>query len=313
MRVLCFIVVMAVGFIFPVGNAPPAVAAESCQQLVEQFNDAINAGHDNDAQRIVDAIATTSLCGRYQVAAQRRLSAFRLSEVNSMMARGVPIDDYENLLTAADRPQVLWQAAATVGEVRFGQRKFADAALAFDRAIEIVKNELLTPISPSKFDIETLFQRGMRARLLLANSANSIVETSRNTRDGMLGGIYSPLVRGIVIHQVVAPVTFEYAKTTFTKVGEIAARELLSAMREQMPAHVTLIGHTDIRGSTETNTKLSHDRADAVAAFLRENGINASFETVGKGATEPVSVPDTYGLSEEEIYALNRRVEWRRE
>jgi len=38
-----------------------------------------------------------------------------------------------------------------------------------------------------------------------------------------------------------------------------------------------------------------------------------TIETEGKGANEPMRLSDSSGLSDEDIYALNRRVEWRRE
>ena len=47
-----------------------------------------------------------------------------------MMARGRPSADYERLMTDAERPEVLWQASATMGEVRFGERRFVEAAMA---------------------------------------------------------------------------------------------------------------------------------------------------------------------------------------
>jgi hypothetical protein len=46
---------------------------------------------------------------------------------------------------------------------------------------------------------------------------------------------------------------------------------------------------------------------------LRENGINVPVETEGKGSNEPIHLSDTSGLSQDDIYALNRRVEWRRD
>jgi outer membrane protein OmpA-like peptidoglycan-associated protein len=289
----------------------------NCEQLVEQFNEAVDTGSEESAQQLVDSIATTAMCSAYQVAAQRRLSAFRLATVNALMARDVPLERYERLLISADRPDVLWQAAATLAEVRFGQKRFADAALGFDRAIEIIKNERLTPLAPSRSDIENLFERAAQVRLLLAHStANDrragFVETSRNSGD-MLGGIYSPSVRSIIVHSIIVPITFEYRTTTFTSAGEAAARELLAAMKQQQPQRATLVGHTDIRGSAEFNIKLSRDRADAVAHFLKTNGVVTSFETIGRGATEPLNLPNGFGLSQDEIYALNRRVEWLRE
>ena len=66
------------------------------------------------------------------------------------------------------------------------------------------------------------------------------------------------------------------------------------------------------RGNIHTMDRTA-PRAEAVATFLRENGINAVVGTDGKGASEPIRLPDTSGLTQEDIYALNRRVEWRRD
>jgi outer membrane protein OmpA-like peptidoglycan-associated protein len=300
-----------------VGNGAPARAAD-CSQLVDEFNRAVDAGREAEAQLLTDRVAMDAQCGRFQIAVQRRLAAFRLAAVQFLMARGRPSADYERLLTDAERSEVLWQASATMGEVRFGERRFVDAAMAFDRAIEIVKNETRTPIAPSKFEIEGLVDRAGQARLLAANLASAnenggFVKTARDQRDGRLGGIYSPSVRGIVPRAIPVPITFDYAKTSFTGVGKEAAQELLSAIKEQKPDRIKLVGHTDVRGSAETNMSLSNARAEAVAAFLRENGVDASVETVGKGANEPIKLNDTSGLTQEDMYSLNRRVEWRRE
>jgi outer membrane protein OmpA-like peptidoglycan-associated protein len=306
---------MALGIIGP--GVGPSHAA-NCQQLVDAFNAAVESGREDDAQKLVDQIATDAECGRFQVAAQRRLSAFRLSAVNFLMARGRPVADYERLLVAADNPEVLWQAAATLGEARFGERRFAESALAFDRAIEIIKNESLTPTAPSKFEIEGLVERAAQSRLLAANAepesrGRGFVQTARNQRDGKLGGLYSPSVRGIVPRAIPIPITFETGKTTFTGIGEQAARELATVIKEQSPSRVSLVGHTDVRGAADMNMKLSQDRADAVAAYLRDNGVAVTIEAIGKGANEPARLSDTSGLSQDDIYALNRRVEWRRE
>ena len=298
------------------GHAEPARSAD-CTELVEGFNRAVDAGREREAQQLVDRIAQDAQCGRFQVAAQRRLAALRLAAVQSLLARGRPYAELDRLLTEAERPEVLWQASATLGEVRFGERRFVQAAMAFDRAIEIMKNETRTPSAPSKFEIEGLVDRAAQARLLAANVSGAetggFVRTARDQRDGKLGGIYSPSVRGIVPRAIPVPITFEFAKTTFTNVGAEAARELLSAIKEQQPERIMLVGHTDVRGAAETNMKLSHARAEAVAAFLRENGINAVVDTDGKGASEPIRLNDTSGLTQEDIYALNRRVEWRRD
>lgn len=297
--------------------AVPAEAAD-CQKLVADFNKAIDTGHEADAQQLADKIATDAACGRFQVPVQRRLAAFRLSAVQYLMARGRPAADFERLLVAADKPRVLWQSAATLAEVRFGERRFAEAARAYDRAIEIIKNESLTPTAPSAFEIQGLIARAAQARILAANNTQgekgaTFVKTARNERDGTLGGFYSESVRGIVPRAVPVPITFEFDKTVFTPIGRQAAEELLSVLQEQRPSRITLVGHTDVRGTPEYNMKLSKDRAAAVAGFLREHGLQTAVEVIGKGETEPMKIIDASGLTQEDIYALNRRVEWRRE
>jgi outer membrane protein OmpA-like peptidoglycan-associated protein len=286
--------------------------------MLAAFNRAADAGQEDAAQTQIDRIATSAECGRFQIPAQRRLAALRLSTVQLLMARGRPPADFERLLVAAEKPEVLWQASATLGEVRFGQRRFADAAEAYDRAIETMKNESLTPTAPSKFEIDGLVERSGQARLLAANGAGAsegqkFVKTARDQRDGTLGGFYSRSVRGIVPRALPIPITFVFRETTFTDVGQQAAREFTAALKEQAPSRILLVGHTDVRGTAEFNMRLSRARAQAVASFLRESAINVPVETDGKGATEPVHLSDTAGLTQEDIYALNRRVEWRRE
>jgi outer membrane protein OmpA-like peptidoglycan-associated protein len=299
-------------------TALSAHASDDCQPLLEQFNSAVDSGDDELAQRLVDKIATSVDCSRYQVLVQRRLAAQRLSLVQFMMARGRPVADYERLLLAARAPEVLWQASATVAEVRFGERRFTEAAQAYDNAIEIIKNETLTPVVPSKFDIEGLVERAGEARLLAAagsglSEGERFVQTATDQRDGTLGGVYSRSIRGIVPQSIPVPVTFEFGTTVFTTVGAEAAQELLAVLKQQKLSHVQLIGHTDVRGTPEFNMKLSRDRAKAVADFLHQNGLAISIDTDGKGASEPLRLSDTSGLTEDDIYALNRRVEWRRD
>jgi outer membrane protein OmpA-like peptidoglycan-associated protein len=298
-------------------GAGPAFAGD-CKPLIEQFNQAIDTAQESEAQSLIDKIAGSADCGQNQTATQLRLAALRLSAAQILMARGRPVEEYERLLTSAETTEVLWQASATLGEVRFGQRRFGEAAEAYDRAIAIMKNETLTPGRPEKFEVDGLMTRSAQARLLAANvkmadGTTKFVQTARDQRDGTLGGIYSRSVRGIVAQAVPVPITFEYAKATFTPIGEQAVRELADALKEQRPARIRLVGHTDVRGSGETNMKLSAARAEAVATYLKEAGITTAIETAGVGSSEPLKLLDSAGLSQEDIYALNRRVEFIRQ
>ncbi|MDH5492675.1 MAG: OmpA family protein, partial [Myxococcales bacterium] len=70
---------------------------------------------------------------------------------------------------------------------------------------------------------------------------------------------------------------------------------------------VRVEGHTDRRGSTRRNLRLSQERAEAVVRFLVQEGVDASrLEARGFGPERPL-VPDA---STPEDHARNRRVEF---
>src|SRR5258707_8965922 len=122
-------------------------------------------------------------------------------------------------------PELFWKASATLGEVRFGERRFVDAAQAYDRAIEIVKNETLTPTSPEKFEIEGLMARSAQARLLAANVMRAdgqtrFVQTAHDHRDGTLGGVFSRSVRGITPQAGPLIIHFAYDPTSLLPLVE---------------------------------------------------------------------------------------------
>ncbi|NEJ92361.1 DUF4384 domain-containing protein [Rhizobium ruizarguesonis] len=289
-----------------------------CTALLDKLNAAVAAKDITAAAAEADTIAVSADCGQFQVNAQRRVAALRLSAAQEMMAANQPVADYEPLLIAADSPQVLWQASATLGEIYFSARRFADAAGDYQQAIEIIKNETRTPKAPPAETISDLIQRAAQARILAANPTSdhpegSFVPAEKDHRSGVLGGIYSENVRGIVPVSIPVPITFDFNKSSFTSIGTEAAEELLEALKEQKPGRVILIGHTDRRGGDDYNQKLSERRAQAVADFLKSNGIDATIDAEGRGASEPVDVTATANLTEDDVDALNRRVEWRRE
>lgn len=290
----------------------------ACNALLDKLNTAVAAKDIATAATEADAIAVSADCGQFQVNAQRRVAALRLSAAQEMMADDKPVADYEPLLVAADSPQVLWQASATLGEIYFSARRFADAATDYQQAIEIIKNETRTPKAPHADTISDLIQRAAQARILAANPTTdnpqgSFVPAEKDHRSGVLGGIYSENVRGIVPVSIPVPITFDFDKSSFTSIGTEAAQELLEALKEQKPGRIILIGHTDRRGADDYNQRLSERRAQAVADFLKSNGIDAAIDAEGRGASEPVDVTATANLTEDDIDALNRRVEWRRE
>jgi outer membrane protein OmpA-like peptidoglycan-associated protein len=109
--------------------------------------------------------------------------------------------------------------------------------------------------------------------------------------------------RGLIVNM--SDVLFDTAQATL-KPG---AREKLAKVSGILLAypslHVAVEGHTDSIGGDDYNLKLSERRADAVRAYLIENGISAAnIEAHGMGKDNPVASNDTAAGRQQ-----NRRVE----
>ena len=81
---------------------------------------------------------------------------------------------------------------------------------------------------------------------------------------------------------------------------------IVAAMKTTSDLHVAIEGHTDARGTADSNQTLSERRADAVKAYLAAAGIaSGRLRAVGFGASRPLVPNDGAGDD------LNRRVELR--
>jgi len=100
-------------------------------------------------------------------------------------------------------------------------------------------------------------------------------------------------------------VFFDFNKSDLTAEGQ---RVVDQAARNSGPAkvtHIDVTGHTDTVGSDAYNMRLSHRRAESVAAELEKDGIPASeIAIIAKGKHDPL-IPTGDGVKEPQ----NRRVE----
>jgi outer membrane protein OmpA-like peptidoglycan-associated protein len=284
--------------------------------LLAAFNQAIQTKNIAEAKAVEAQIGADRVCGSLSVDVMRQRATL---EVAMATAAGRAPDgqaERERLLIDADEPEVFWVAAAQLAEMRFSQRRFAEASRGFERAIEIIKNPTKTPKAPSEAQIKAILDRAMEARQLTADEdrgAAQYASATRDFRDGSIGGSFSEDVRGFKPKIVPMPVNFETGSDIPTVIGRKALDELLQAIKEQKPAEVIIVGHTDQRGDPSNNIRLSEGRARAVAKYLTTNGVTAKITVIGRGSREPLKIQDASGLKEpDDIWALNRRVEWRR-
>jgi outer membrane protein OmpA-like peptidoglycan-associated protein len=309
-------------WVAPIGSLLFLVSATcakaDCDDLLRSFNAAIASQSLSEAQTLEGKIATDGACGAFKDDVQRQRAILELRMAQALMNRNAPQSEYEDLIIDAERPGILWRASVGLADMRFSERRFAEAAVAYEHALEIMKSRSKTPTEPSQATIMAVFDRASESRMLAsseeANGGKPVfVAAAKDHRDGTVGGSMSENIRGFVVSAVPVPVQFETASAKFTPVGEQAAKELLDAVRDQHPSEITIVGHTDERGDADYNMHLSEQRAKAVAVYLKQNGVVAKIVTIGKGKSEPLQLSNMDGLSREDIWALNRRVVWKRQ
>jgi OmpA-OmpF porin, OOP family len=99
-------------------------------------------------------------------------------------------------------------------------------------------------------------------------------------------------------------VIFDVGQSTLLSGAKTEIDKIISVMKEYPETRWRVEGHTDSTGSYSVNKKLSLKRANAVASYIIENGIDESrIETIGAGPDKPISDNSTATGR-----AMNRRV-----
>ena len=102
-------------------------------------------------------------------------------------------------------------------------------------------------------------------------------------------------------------ITFDFNKSTLKPQFYGALNGVASTLAEYNQTMIEVVGHTDSIGSDAVNNRISRERAEAVANYLRGQGVqSARIETLGAGKRYPVADNNT-----EAGRAANRRVEIR--
>ena len=111
-----------------------------------------------------------------------------------------------------------------------------------------------------------------------------------------------------VLNDVFDQLGFEFNKATILPASYPSLDELAQTLNQPEAStwKLKIEGHTDSKGATEYNMKLSQMRALAVKSYLESKGISADrISALGYGESRPIASNDT-----EEGRAKNRRVEF---
>jgi outer membrane protein OmpA-like peptidoglycan-associated protein len=101
-------------------------------------------------------------------------------------------------------------------------------------------------------------------------------------------------------------VLFGYDRSDLNVEAQANLNKFRDILVKYPETNITVIGHTDSKGSDSYNQALSERRALAVTNYFKNNSINAARLTgIGKGELDPIATNET-----EEGSGLNRRVEF---
>jgi outer membrane protein OmpA-like peptidoglycan-associated protein len=101
-------------------------------------------------------------------------------------------------------------------------------------------------------------------------------------------------------------VLFAYDRSDLSADAKASLDKLKTTLLKYPETNITVIGHTDSKGTAKYNQTLSENRANSVTSYMGQNEIdNNRLTAIGKGETDPIATNTT-----EEGSASNRRVEF---
>lgn len=290
-------------------------AAADCSSLVAQFDRAVAARSIEAAKSAAEDIASDILCGERAEEFKSRYVRFltSLGESPSLAAA-----QQQRALTAAEEVVLVtgtWREAVALGDVYFRRGDRPRAFEWYEKSVSFLATRPATGATARERQALALKAGAAKAGGSGRRQGGEHWLQSTRELDGKVSGIYSAaLVREVEILTVPLPVQFYTDEARFTPEGEAAVAELAAAAKEQKLAAMKLVGHADPRGTAAHNMDLSRRRVEAVRDELVRRGVRARIVLDWKGSQQPFDVTVLpFDPTQEERWALDRRVEWVRD
>lgn len=288
-----------------------SMAVADCASLGASFEQAVASKSIDAAKRAAGDIANDIVCGERGEEFQTKYVQFLVALADSP---ATPAAVRQRALAAAEESVLVtgtWRTASALGDVYFRLGDRAKAFAWYEKSLSFMTSRPATKATSA--EKQALLDKAGAAK---SGSNERVTESqwlpSTRELDGRIGGMYAPgLLREVEVLSVPLPVRFYTDETRFTPEGEAAVEELKQAVNEQRVSTLNLVGHADPRGSDEHNLDLSRRRVEAVRAELMRRGVRARIDVEWKGSQQPFNAKVLpYEPSKEELWALDRRVEW---
>lgn len=289
-------------------------ALADCGSLRLDLQRALDARDFAAASQAVKTIGLSRECGPAERrAARAELATQLLGEARRLQQIPGNGDASDRLIEAAAALRASWEATIADGDLKLRRKAYAQAAIAYQEAINMLAAEQAEDGRARASDTQLAYiaRRADEARHLAAAGPDGQLIETPSDRNGNTGGVYSAVLhRGAEAMRVPVPILFGFNSDQFTPIGQQAAEDFIKLLVERKPGTIMITGHTDRIGSQEFNQELSLRRARRVAEFLRSNGIAGDMRVVGKGKSEPRTLADPAAYDQTQIDELNRRVEF---
>jgi outer membrane protein OmpA-like peptidoglycan-associated protein len=273
-------------------------AAADCKAIDADIRAALSAGATDRYDALFKSMTAEPTCD----------GAYR-DRVGRTMARSIlttlATDSEPAAIEAAMQYGRPWQVLVALGDAYYDRKDWPNTTKTYEEALDDMRDVVANPTAPPLKVEQRAYKRAIEARALAP-----VFVASRGFR-GHKSGLASPNFRNFTAEAVPVPVRFEYDSADLTPDGSKAVEDMYAYFKDSAPTRITIIGHTDPRGSDSYNKDLSQRRANAVKEYLIKLGYAGAIDVLGKGKSEPFAPDDPAKYSEDELYTFDRRVEYK--